>query len=419
MTNKHVVVVGGGVVGASCAYYLHKEGCRVTLIERDRFGCGASHGNCGYVSPSHVLPLAVPGTVRKALPGMFRKDSPLRIRPGFNPRLWMWLTKFALRCNERDMLETARAKSSLLNSAKALYDELMRDENFDCDWQTDGLLFVFKGQASLDRYAQKVDKLLREQFDMPGQRLEGEALYELEPALKPGIAGAYFYDCDAHLRPDRLMQAWRKALTERGVDIREQTSLTGFTRRTNGTTRITGVETNHGPIEADSVVIATGAMTPLIEKHLGMKIPIQPGKGYSITMSRPKVCPKYPMIFEEHKVAITPMKSGYRIGSTMEFCGYDNTLNPMRLGMLRRGAEIYLKEPYTDAVEEEWTGWRPMTYDDRAIIDRLPHADNVVLAVGHGMLGVSTATATGKLVSEFVTGKEPHIDPTPFRVTRF
>jgi D-amino-acid dehydrogenase len=147
-------------------------------------------------------------------------------------------------------------------------------------------------------------------------------------------------------------------------------------------------------------------------------IPIQPGKGYSLTMPRPTICPRVPLIFEEHRVAITPLASAYRIGSTMEFAGYDASLNPARLRLLRDGAALYLREPEAEPVLESWYGWRPMTPDSVPLIGRVGAFDNVWLAAGHGMLGVSMSPATGRLIAELVCGQMPHVDPQPYAVGR-
>jgi D-amino-acid dehydrogenase len=173
-----------------------------------------------------------------------------------------------------------------------------------------------------------------------------------------------------------------------------------------------------GPIAADQIVIATGAWTPKLRAMLRCPIPIQPGKGYSITMPRPALCPHSPMIFEEHRVAISPMQSALRIGSTMEFAGYDSRLNPQRLRLLLESTALYLKEPLSGPTLEEWWGWRPMTPDGLPLIGRIPEFENVFLAAGHGMLGVSMSPATGKLVAEICTGQIPHIDPAPYAVSR-
>jgi D-amino-acid dehydrogenase len=418
MTNsstRHVIVIGGGIIGAASAHFLDQAGWRVTILERGAFGMGCSHANCGFVCPSHVLPLAMPGAFQQAFKAMIAKDSPFYIKPRFDWALWSWLTGFVRRCNERDMLAAGRAIQPLLDSSRRLYDQLMQTPGLACEWETRGLLFVFQTPSAMNHHAATV-KLQREQFGFEARRFDGEAVSELEPALKPGSAGGWLYEGDAHLRPDKLLESWRAHLQSRGVTIREQCAVEGIAGQ-HGEAR--ALTTSQGRLEADAFVVATGAWTPLLATHLGCKIPIQPGKGYSITMRRPAICPRYPLMFEEHRVAVTPMQSGYRLGSTMEFAGYDTTLNRGRLELLKRGAEHYLREPYTQPVEEEWYGWRPMTYDSLPIIGKSPAYANVWIAAGHNMLGLSMAPATGRLVTELITGTTPHLDPTPYAVTRF
>ncbi len=410
-----VIVVGGGVIGAACAYYLRRAGWTVTVLDQGGFGQGCSHANCGFVSPSHVLPLAAPGAIRAGLKALIQPNGPLCIRPRLDPTLWGWLFRFARRCNHRDMMEAATAIQALLNSSRRLYDELLKHEAIDCEWEARGTVFVHRTAAGMEHYAE-TDKLLRESFNLPAKRYDGDALTELEPALKPGLAGGWYYETDAHLRPDRLMDAWKRVLESKGVTIREGCAVQSLVREGR---RARAVVTTQGEMAAGAFVFATGAWTPLLNEHLGCRVPIQPGKGYSITMARPARCPTLPLIFEEHRVAATPWRSGYRLGSTMEFAGYDATLNRRRLDLLREGARHYLHEPYGEPVEEEWFGWRPMTYDGKPIIDKSPAADNVLIAAGHNMLGLSMAPATGKLVAELLGGEPPHVDPAPYAVTRF
>jgi D-amino-acid dehydrogenase len=270
-------------------------------------------------------------------------------------------------------------------------------------------------QQGMDQFAH-TDELMRAEFNMPALRYDSAALSALEPALKPGLAGGWLYPGDAHLRPDRLMSGWRRVLETHGVVVQEDCEVRGLTKDGN---KVRALITTHGDLTADAFVVATGAWAPLLAKQLGCKVPIQPGKGYSITMPRPARCPVYPLIFEEHRVAATPMRSGYRLGSTMEFAGYDSTLDRRRLDILCNGARHYLQEPFGEPVLEEWYGWRPMTYDSKPIIGRVPGLANVLLACGHNMLGLSMAPATGKLVAELLTAAEPHIDPAPYAATRF
>lgn len=414
MVGGRVVVVGGGVIGACCAYYLSRAGFSVIVLDRGRFGAGCSHANCGYVCPSHVLPLAGPGAVWSTLKTLFQRNSPLKVRPGVVLRDPGWFLRFARRCNERDMLAAGRGIQALLNSSRQLFDDLIRDEAIACEWETKGLLFAFRTTKAFEHY-RHTDDLLRTQFNMPAKRFDRDELARLEPALSPGMAGGYLYQSDAQLRPDRLMSELNRLLAARGVQVREQCEVIGF-KKLNG--RIHAVQTTSGDIAGDHFVVATGAWTPKLNEILGCRVPIQPGKGYSLTMARPSLCPTYPLIFEEHRVAVTPFASGYRLGSTMEFAGYDESLNRNRLGLLTDAARIYLREPVAEPVQEEWWGWRPMTCDGLPIIDRVPAGENVVVAAGHNMLGLSMATATGKLVAEMLAGTTTHIDPSPFKLGR-
>lgn len=412
---RRVVVIGGGVIGTACAYYLAKSGREVTVLDRGEQGRGASSGNCGLVCPSHVLPLAEPGVLGKTLRALFAKNSPFSIRPRLDPALWSWLLNFARRCNERDMLAAATGIQALLESSMEEYRSIVEVESLDCEWESRGLLFPYRSREQLDAYA-PTDRLMAESFHCSATRLDGEGLVAMEPSLKPGLAGGWYYVDDAHLRPDKLLKSWRKVLEARGVTFLEQCELKSFVKESG---RARAVDTTRGEIAADAFVVATGALTPLLNGPLGCKIPIQPGKGYSLTMPRPTVCPQIPMIFPETRVAVTPFRSGYRLGSTMEFSGYDTTINRSRLQLLKDGASPYLREPYGESVEEEWYGWRPMTPDSLPIIDRSPALENVRIAAGHNMLGLSMAPATGRLVAEQIGGDAPHIDPTPYRVGRF
>ncbi|CAN5385865.1 FAD-dependent oxidoreductase [soil metagenome] len=412
---KRAVVIGGGVVGAASAYFLVRDGWQVTIVDQGEFGRACSHGNCGYVCPSHVLPLAVPGAIRDSLKALLSPNSPFTIRPRFSPSLWSWLLSFARRCNKKDMLTSGTAIQALLRSSRTLYPEILEREHMDCEWENRGLMFVFQTQAAMDHY-EATDRLLREQFQMPARRLDSATLAGMEPALKPGLAGAWHYEGDSHLRADRLMAAWKVVLERLGVVVRTRCKFNNFDS-SSGTARV--ANTDAGEIAGDLFVLATGAWTPLLNKDLGCKIPIQPGKGYSITMPRPAICPTYPLILEEHRVAITPFRSGYRIGSTMEFAGYDSTLNRSRLDLLRDSAKLYLHEPTCEPVQEEWFGWRPMTPDSVPIIDWSPALGNVMVAAGHNMLGLSMAPATGKLIAEMAGRRTPHVDPAPYSVRRF
>ncbi len=411
-----VYIVGAGVVGAACAHYLAEAGCEVVLIDQGEFGRGCSHGNCGYVSPSHILPLCRPGAITSSLKTLFQSNSPFKIRARLDFQMWSWFLRFALKCNHKDMLAAGHARHSMLTSSRQLYQQMMEAGLLsDCDWETQGLMFVHQDPHHFEKF-EKTNRLLTEEFGVSAERLDSVELLKREPALKPVVAGAWLYQCDAHLRPQMLMKSLRRLLEKQGVEIREHCQFMDI-ESVGG--KVTQIRTSRGDFQPDHVIFATGAWSRMIQKKLGIHIPIEPGKGYSITMPRPKICPTHPMIFEDHRVAITPTQSEYRIGSTMEFAGFDSSLRQDRLRLLTDTARFYLHDTVAEPVVEKWYGWRPMSCDGVPIVGRIPKLNNAWLAAGHSMLGLSMATATGKLIAEMLTDNTPHIDPHPYRINRF
>lgn len=413
---RSILVIGGGVVGAACAYYLNQSGASVTVIDRGPFGKGCSQGNCGYISPSHILPLSKPGAISSTLKIMFKKNSPFSVKPRLDLSLFRWMYRFARNCTHEKMLVAGHARQTLLDSSRELYVSLMQSGILDdCELHTDGLIFVHDSEHHFQHFAE-TDKLLREEFGLAAKPFAGQELSDLEPALKPGIAGGWLYECDCHVRPDKVMSAWKRRLLADGVKMIENCE---FRSLTTSAGTVTSIDTSQGKMLADQVVFATGAWSALMASQLKATIPIQPGKGYSLTMPRPAICPKYPMIFEEHRVAVTPMDSGYRIGSTMEFAGFDTSINETRLELLTNGAKHYLREPLGVPIQEKWYGWRPMSADGVPLVGRLPKFKNAWIAAGHSMLGLSMGAGTGQLIADLISGADPHIDPYPYRVERF
>jgi D-amino-acid dehydrogenase len=409
------IVIGGGVIGCGAAYYLAKQGAKVRILEANQIGSACSRGNCGLICTSHVLPLTAPGAVRRVAAHMFNPDSALYIRPSLDPALWSWLARFALRCRQANMLEVAAARHAILSASMQLYRQLLAEESLDVEWDDQGLLFVYKTPGEFDGFAKSAE-FLRSEFGVEMTPYAGPQLTEFEPTLRPELAGAWHCPTDAHLRPDRLMAAFVPLLRSLGVEILENTSVDRFNISNRNLQSIT---TCQGTMQSDLVVLAAGAETAKHAAALACRIPIQPGKGYSITMPSPSRTPRVPMIFEESHVAVTPWPSGIRIGSTMEFVGYDRSINRRRIELFQRAAVEHLVEAPTGPIEEEWYGWRPMTYDELPCIGRPPKVENLIVAAGHGMLGMSTMTSTGKLVSELALGLPTHIDPKPFALTRF
>ncbi len=412
--NADVLVLGGGVIGLACAIYLLRAGRSVTIIEQGTAAGACSHGNCGTITPSHATPLAMPGQIGQALRWLFKRDAPFRVAPRLDFVLLEWLLQFALRCNWDAFHRATAAKAPLLRLARQAIEALIRDEHIECEFETTGTLNVYRDEQAFAE-SQWLPKVLAE-CGMPVDVLDGARCRELEPALNNSIIGGYLNPGDAHLRPNRYGAGLADAVRAKGGTILESTKITGFQL---GRQRLDAVITDHGDFTGRDVVFALGAWSPLLARQLDLRIPIQPGKGYSITYTRPQRCPRIPLTLKERQVCVTGWDSGYRLGSTMEFAGYDASLNRTRLDALGRGAAEYLLEPEGPQVVEEWFGWRPMTYDDLPILGRSARVQNLVLATGHGMLGVTMSAATGMLIADLVCGRPPPLDPAPFSPARF
>lgn len=411
--SRHAIVIGGGVIGGFVAYYLLEKGWSVTVVDKDRFGQGASSGNCGLIVPNHILPLNSLDTLIKSLKWMLSEDSPLYIRPRIDAGLIRWFCQFARHAYPKDILISARGRHALLKSSFDLYPAFMEAEKVACDWELTGSLHIYRSAESWKAY-HRTDAFLR-RFGIQAQALDRTAVLDLVPDLTKNVSGGWLYRQTALLRPERLMSELRRILLDRDARILENCAVQAF-RQKNGLA--SAIVTRNAELPADAFVLATGAWAPSFEKVLGGKLPIQPGKGYSITVNRPQAFPQIPCFFEEQRVVSTPWSDACRLGGTMEFSGFDTCLNQRRLRALTNAFQSYSDQWQCKGKKEEWCGFRPMTVDGLPFIDRSPRLKNVMIAAGHNMIGMSAAPGTGKLVAEIIAGTPPHIDPHPYSIAR-
>lgn len=408
-----VLIIGGGAIGLATALALLEAGRGVRILEAGAVGGGASHGNCGTITPSHAPPLAAPGVVAQALRWMFTPDAPLYLKPRIDPALWHWLLRFAARCNPRDWRQSTQARAALLNDARARLADWVGRYGLQCEFEEEGLDYVFRDPRRFQQYMD--ESVVLKTFGIATQVFGGTDYEREEPAMLPGVAGAIRFPGDARLRPDRYVAELARVVRERGGVIEEQCRVDRLEPTPDGVR----LATSQGERKGGDAVIALGAWTPAFARRLGIRAPIQPGKGYSITYSRPARVPRHPMVLKDRSVCVTVWGSGFRLGSTMEFSGHDDTLNATRLAALERGAREFLREPVGAEVHERWCGWRPMTWDDLPLLGRAPGQRKVWIAAGHGMLGISMSTATGQLMADLMTGRPPAFDPSPYRPERF
>lgn len=413
MDRSDVVIIGGGVIGLACALALIEQGRSVRVVDAGRVGGGSSHGNCGTITPSHAAPLAAPGSVAKALRWMLTPDAPFYLKPRFDPALWGWMLRFARHSTRSHWRRAAEIRLQILQAARDALPEWVERYGLDCEYDPAGVDYVFRTEKDLQDFGDEL--ALLDDIGVAYERVDGAAYVRDEPALRDGVVQVIRFPGDARLRPNLYVAGLTRAVRERGGTIVEECEVTAI-EAGDGAVVASGPD---GQFRGRDLIVATGAWSGRLARRLRLRIPVQPGKGYSITYSRPSLVPRRPLVLHERSVCVSSWDSGYRLGSTMEFSGYDSTLNRRRLDALERGAAEYLHEPIGPVKEEEWYGWRPLSVDDLPLLGRAPGHRHLWLATGHGMLGVSMSTATGRLMSELVCGLDPHLDPAPFDPARF
>ena len=401
MSRKHVVVVGAGVVGLCAADALLRRDFRVTVLERDaKPGEGCSYGNGGLVVPSHFEPLAAPGMVMTGLRMLRSKESPF----GFSglPGLEMagWMARFMKAGTRAHVARSAPILRDLNLASRALFEERYGD--LDAGYARRGELMICRTAAGLDAEA----RLAKEagHLGLTTRVLDRSELAAFETGIEIDAAGAVYFEDDAHLTPPLFMPALR-ARVAAGAEIRDGVAVDGF-RVENG--RVLAA----ADVEADAFVLASGAWTGRLARKVGLKLPMLAGKGYGFTVADPPATPRYPAILVDGRVAVTPMRDGVRFVGTMELgLAGTPTANPARLrGMRRSIAEAYPAFRGVDLTTiEPWAGLRPCAPDGMPYLGRPRGLANVVVATGHGMMGMSLGPISGELVAQVAAGETPTI----------
>ncbi len=409
------LVIGAGAVGLAVALALRARGRDVTLLEAAQVGSGASHGNCGTITPSHAPPLNEPRTLWKGLKWMFKADAPFHLAPRFDPPLWAWLLRFtrvALSVRRRAAIERTRA--ALLLASRRMLPELLARYGIDCGFRASGVVYLFRTHAGFARAMRWPERLAP--LGIEAECWDADRALAEEPLLAPGTVGAVHFPGDACLRPERFVAGLSAAARARGVRLEEGVRVARLERVGAAVEVLDARGVCH---RAALIVLATGARTPALLAPLGWRLPVQPGKGYSRTFPPLAAMPRRPLVLSERSVCVTAWPEGFRLGSTMEFSGFSEYLNERRLRALERGAAAYLRLGPLPPPLESWYGFRPMTPDELPVIGMVPGIGNLMLATGHGMLGISLAAVTGELVAALAAGEPPPLDPAPLGPTRF
>jgi D-amino-acid dehydrogenase len=407
-------IVGAGVVGLAIAIELRRRGADVVLVERDEPGAGASSGNAGWITPVFATPLPAPGVVGTSLRWMLAPDSPLFIRPRLDVGLVRWLWSFWRHANERDFERGTRAYASFAAHAMPDFDELARELVRPIVIEAKGSLFLFTTAAGAKHLRHEVD-LMHEFGYGPAEILGPAQIRDLEPSITSQVAGGILVPQERYLRPETLVVALVATATDRGVDVRRSTRVTAL--RTSGR-RVTALETTAGTIEADEVVIAAGAWSGALLGPLGLRVPIQAGRGYGITVESPATNLRRATYLAESRIACTPFDGALRLAGTMEFSGLHARPDPRRFGAIRRGADQYLSG-WRGRAEALWSGARPVTPDGLPVIGRFASYANLSIASGHAMLGVTLAPSTALAIGDLLCGTDSRYELGAFAPDRF
>ena len=411
-----IVVVGGGVVGLGSAYELVRDGHDVTVLDAGAVGTGASHGNAAKITMAEATPVPAPGMVLKGLKWMLKSDSPLYVRPSLSPPFLRFMLTMARHCNERDFRHALNVHLEMASTCADVLDE-WADDGLSFEMHRKGVLLVFENRKSFEHRVRLNDVFAP--FGIEPELLDTDELLDREPCLSERARHALFFPDDRQVEPDSLTGALAKRLRELGVQVREHTRVLDFEQTG---TRGTAVVTDGGRTDCDMIVLAAGAWTGVLAAKLGTVLPIRPGKGYSVDYFPSPVALNTPLTFEDAHVAVTPLHGRLRLAGTMEFGGLDTDVNPRRVAAVKRAAALGFRDWDQDTPHAEpWAGLRPMTADGLPIVGRLRPEGNVLVASGHGMLGLTLAPSTAKtvrdLARDIASGRSSRV--TPYGPERF
>ncbi|MBV6416654.1 MAG: D-amino acid dehydrogenase [Steroidobacteraceae bacterium] len=414
---RHVVVIGGGIVGLATAWYAAQDGHRVTLLDRGSAdGDRCSLGNAGMIVPSHFVPLASPGSVKLGLLSLLNPRSPLRVAPRANPEYLRWCWQFLLAARASRVALAAPALRDLALLGRRGYEALTLLWPQGVPLAERGMLVLCRTGHAL-REARESARMAQ-RLGMPVEILDREAATALEPGLEMTITGAVRYPLDAHTVPQRVVATLIAGLAEAGVGLHWNTEATAL--RLTGT-RVAAVTTTAGEIGGDEFVIAGGMWSAALARDIGLALPLMSGKGYSFTLTKPRLLPRACALLDEARIAVTPMGETLRFAGTMELCGLDRSIDQRRVAAMIDAIPGYYPQfgPADFAGITPWAGLRPCSPDGLPCIGRTRRADNVLVATGHAMMGLSLAPATGRVISDLVAGREPAVPITLFSPDRF
>jgi D-amino-acid dehydrogenase len=416
--SQHLVIIGAGVIGLSTAHNCARRGFTVTVVERhgaQRDGC--SFGNAGMIVPSHFIPLAAPGMVKLGLKWMWNPASPFYIRPRLDAELWRWGMHFWRAANADHVRRAAPLLRDLLLASRKYFEELAALPGVDFGLVQKGLLMLCKEPHTLREEIHTAE--MARALGIPAEVLDARQVATLDPGVRLDITGAVHYPLDCHLTPARLMAALQQQCERLGVKFiwnREAVDWRIENRR------LRAVKFSNAPeMAADEFVLCGGSWSPLLARKLGLNLPLQAGKGYSLTLPKPRQLPQRCSILCEARVAVTPMDGALRVGGTMEMAGLNEDISPVRVQGIVHSFCRYFPEFRAEDFDgiQPWRGLRPCSPDGLPYVGRTKKFENLSLATGHAMMGVSLGPVTGQLMADILSGEKPAVDLALLSPDRF
>jgi len=409
------IVIGGGIMGLSSAYYLQQSGWDVTVLDKGDFSDNCSYGNAGYVCPSHFVPLATPGIVKQGLKWMLNSRSPFYVEPRLNTALISWGLKFMKSATAKHVADTAIPLRDIALFSQHCYEEWTKIPDFDFAYEKKGLLEMFQTEAN-EEHSHHITEVAHK-LGLDAVMLSKDEVQAMEPQVELNIRGALYFKCDAHLYPQKLMKGIMGILQRNTVRLIPNAEVNGFIK--NGK-QITAVKTATQTFNADVVVIATGSWSREIAAMAGLNLPLMPGRGYSVTLEDSPFTFNHPAVLQEGRVAITPMDGNkIRFGGTMEITSTKTPPRFKRVEGILNAVERFVPQFKIPIPSKEniWYGYRPCSADGLPYIGRVN--SNTIVATGHAMIGLSLGAGTGKLVAELANQQPASVDLKPYDPERF
>ena len=412
---KDVVIIGGGIVGLCSAYFLQKEGHKVTVLDKSDITSGASFVNAGYITPSHIIPLASPGMISKGIKWMFNSSSPFYMQPRWDTDFFKWSWYFH-KSSTKEKVELAIPLIKEINIiSRELFTSIKNSGDLgDFQLERKGLLMLYKTDKEGEHEMQVAKKA--SYLGLEVSSLNKKELDTLQPNVTMNVKGAIHYECDGHTTPTEFMKKMLEYLKRSGVIIKTNEEVIDLSTE-NG--RIIKVTTNKNDYSPEEVVLAAGSWSDNLSKKLNIKLPIQAGKGYRINVPRPTGI-TIPAILMEAKVAVTPMTEYTRFAGTMEFSGINDVIRKQRVEAIANATtEFYPEIKISEAEKlDAKSGLRPVSPDGLPYIGKSSSLKNLTVATGHAMMGWSLGPVTGKLVSEIISDKKTSMDINGFSPNR-